>query len=62
MTRIIAKVAKLAINAATRQLVERLVTEAYEAGCKDTVRDIRMELTADRQHKAVRFIEANWAS
>lgn len=61
MNRIIAKIAKLSINAATRVLVERLVEQAYEQGKADQARDIRDEMRQDKQHKAANFIEANWA-
>lgn len=61
MIRIIAKLAKVTMNRETRKLMERLITEAYEAGQVDRARDIRDELRSDRQHVAANFIEANWA-
>lgn len=63
MTRILAKVAKLTINAATRKLVERLIEDAYEAGKRDGVADVKMTLEDDNgtdHTAALEIIEANW--
>lgn len=63
MIRIMAKIAKLSINAATRKLVEKLAEEAYEAGRRDGITNVRITLEddTDSDHsEAIELIKANF--
>lgn len=54
--RIIARIAKLAVNAKTRGLVTRIV----EAAMAERTRDIMITLIDDGQHEAAEMIGSNY--
>jgi hypothetical protein len=60
MTRLMNKVWKISASEKTRQHIASLLQEAYEAGKRDGIEDVRITLEDLAETDAVEIIESNY--